>query len=75
MLSRREFRRMYAPPKHTPTPTDHGVFVWRLDGRYVRADAVNVYRSEATAQRHADRLNAGFVVGQGYVVRTLTREG
>ena len=56
-----EFRTLKAEPKH-------GVFVWREDNRYVRADAVKTFASEKVAKKHADKLNETNAV---HVVRTL----
>lgn len=45
---------------------EYGVFVWRGDGRYSRADAVKIYKSEAAAEKFA-RANRD----KNYVVRSL----
>lgn len=39
-----------------PRKTDWGLFVWRGDGRYWRAGAVKVFKTEGGAERAAQRL-------------------
>ncbi len=50
---------------------DHGVFVWRGDGRYASADSLKTYRRECDANKYAEKLNQTNPV---HVVRTVKRE-
>jgi len=67
-----EFRRLPLRRMDMDTTTKaepkHGVFVWRADNRYVRAESVKDFTSEKLARKHADRLNETNAV---HVVRTL----
>lgn len=39
-----------------PRKTDWGLFVWRGDGRYWRAGAVKVYKTQSGAEKAASKL-------------------
>ncbi len=58
-------------PEENPTKpagADYGVFVWRQDGHYPRANALATYARKGDAERRAEKMNQREMV---HVVRTL----
>lgn len=58
--------------KEKAARTFYGVFLWEEANQYRLKDVIILYKSESTAQRKADRMNADEQLGAaGYVVRSI----
>ena len=49
--------------------TEYGVFIWRRDGRYIRSEAVKIYKIQKAAENMADKNE-----DLGYVVREIYKQ-